>query len=128
MKKVWEINLLEKGRMEFWDYYDLIEDSHSPEVALNSLAKKEYNDDSEFWILCAYLYREWEHDRKVPAGAILKYIKRAGGYEKFKCDRMKELYALIRKKTKPILAPNKNYKDFPKFTEFLAKTVIGDTN
>lgn len=83
MKQVWKYNLYQRP-MNFWDYYDLLDDCAGVEAALN-LAKKEemITDDDSFILLnlvCADMYEHFENEKRYHIKKTDQLIKRVGGY------------------------------------------------
>lgn len=122
MMKVWECNLLEKGFLDFWDYYDEVEDTESLVTAFNNLKVSGTEEECAENVICSYMIKCWEDHkyekarpktyraRKFNPKHITDFIRTCGGYNTLGFVNLKGMCLLINKKLKGILHEN-HYKE-----------------
>lgn len=116
MKQVWKYNIYERP-IEFWDYYDMLDDYKSLETSYNVATKEpmiyDEPDTIALNLICADLYEHYEHEKKYHIKRTSP-LTRVVGYENLG-GRKERLLNYCLAYMKKILKK----KDFEKFTSFV---------
>lgn len=71
-KSVWFYNRMEKGYMDFWDYWSLVEEEDSLITALNQLETEDTEAVEN--IIAAYIYWCYDNHKKLDVGQISRLL------------------------------------------------------
>jgi len=86
MKKVWELNMYQRGYAEFWDYWSAVKESASIVVAFNEIKRSKLSEDTDSDVaealIASYIYDTAESGkRKLDTKPIKSLITQIGTLE-----------------------------------------------
>jgi hypothetical protein len=78
---VWECNFMEKGFIDFWDYWSAITETGNMVTAFNDIKRITELPDEEILdnTISAYLYEQWDSDKMVDVKQIKTLVNSTNG-------------------------------------------------